>query len=68
MLALLDAILQDVHAQGGALTVDQAGHYMAQYRAVLDQAERECPLPISSKNGSLSPQHPLPDSLQMRSY
>lgn len=45
MLDLLDVILQDVHAQGGALTVDQAGHYIEQYRAVLDQAERECPLP-----------------------
>jgi len=45
MLDLLAAILQDVHAQGGALTADQAGHYIEQYRAVLDQAERECPLP-----------------------
>jgi transposase len=45
MLDLLDSILQDVHAQGGALTADQAGHYIEQYRAVLEQAERECPLP-----------------------
>lgn len=45
MLDLLEAILQDVHTQGGALTADQAGNYIEQYRAVLDHAERECPPP-----------------------
>jgi transposase len=45
MLDLLEAILQDVHTQGGALTADQAGNCIEQYRAVLDHAERECPPP-----------------------
>jgi len=45
MLDLLDAILQAVDSQGGTLTVDQAGHYREQYRAVLAKAEQECPLP-----------------------
>jgi transposase len=45
MLELLDVILQDVHAQGGALSTDQAGIYIDQYRTVLNQAERECPPP-----------------------
>jgi transposase len=45
MLDLLDAILQAVQTQGGALTVDQAADYRKQYRIVLAQAERECPPP-----------------------
>lgn len=45
MLDLLDAILQAVHTQGGALTVDQAADYRDQYRSVLVQAEQECPPP-----------------------
>lgn len=45
MLTLLDAILSEVHAQGGALAADRAAHFFDRYRAVLEQAERECPLP-----------------------
>jgi transposase len=45
MLDLLDAILQDVHAQGGTLPSNQADDYIEQYRAVLMQAEQECPPP-----------------------
>ena len=45
MLDLLDAILSEVHAQGGVLAGGRADHYIEQYRAVLEQAEQECPLP-----------------------
>lgn len=45
MLDLLNAILQDVHAQGGTLPANQADDYIEQYRAVLVQAEQECPPP-----------------------
>jgi transposase len=46
MLDLLDAILQAVRTQGGALTVDQAADYRDQYRIILAQAEQECPPPL----------------------
>lgn len=45
MLDLLDAILSEVHAQGGVLAADRAGYYIEQYRTILEQAEQECPLP-----------------------
>lgn len=45
MLDLLDAILQAVHSQGGALSVDQAADYREQYQNILAQAEQECPPP-----------------------
>lgn len=42
---LLDNILTDVKAQGGALPSEQARQYTARYRTLLQQAEKECPLP-----------------------
>ena len=45
MIDLLESILKDVYSQGGALPEDQAAHYREQYRAILTQAEIECPPP-----------------------
>jgi transposase len=45
MIDLLESILKDVYSQGGALPEDQAAHYRDQYRAILEQAEVECPPP-----------------------
>jgi transposase len=45
MIDLLESILKDVYSQGGALPEDQAAHYRDQYRAILEQAEIECPPP-----------------------
>ena len=45
MIDLLESILKDVYSQGGALSEDQAAHYREQYRAILAQAEIECPPP-----------------------
>ena len=52
MLDLLDAILQAVHTQGGALTTDQAADYREQYRIVLTQADQECPPPPDPPEGT----------------
>lgn len=51
MLDLLAAILSEVHTQGGALTADRADDYLEQYRAVLAQAEQECP-PLPEPEGT----------------
>jgi transposase len=45
IIDLLESILKDVCSQGGALPEDQAAHYREQYRAILEQAEIECPPP-----------------------
>jgi transposase len=45
MIDLLETILQAVYSQDGALPEDQAAHYLEQYRALLKQAELECPPP-----------------------
>ena len=45
MIELLESILKDVYLQGGVLPKDQAAHYREQYRAILEQAEIECPPP-----------------------
>lgn len=45
IIDLLESILKDVYSQGGALPEDQADHYREQYRAILEQAEIECPPP-----------------------
>ena len=42
---LLDNILTDVKAQGGALPSEQARQYTARYRTLLQEAENECPPP-----------------------
>jgi len=58
MIDLLESILKDVYSQGGSLPEDQATHYREQYRAILEQAEIECPPPperqqIDRKKGRL---------------
>jgi len=58
IIDLLESILKDVYSQGGALPEDQAAHYRDQYRAILEQAEIECPPPperqeTDHKNGRL---------------
>ena len=45
MQDLLQTMLKEVKAQGGELSVEQAGHYTELYRNLLKQAENECPLP-----------------------
>jgi len=45
MIDLLEGILDDVYSQGGMLPEDQAVQYREQYRAILKQAELECPPP-----------------------
>ena len=45
MQDLLQTMLKEVKAQGGELSVEQAGHYTELYRNLLKQAESECPLP-----------------------
>ncbi|MDD5632152.1 MAG: transposase, partial [Methylococcales bacterium] len=45
MIDLLASILDDVYSQGGRLPEDQAVQYREQYRAILKQAELECPPP-----------------------
>ena len=45
MIDLLESILDDVYSQGGMLPEDQAVQYREQYRAILKQAELECPPP-----------------------
>ena len=45
MIELLECILDDVYSQGGMLPEDQAVQYREQYRAILKQAELECPPP-----------------------
>jgi transposase len=42
---LLDNILTDVKAQGGSLPSEQVRQYTTRYRALLQQAEKEFPLP-----------------------
>lgn len=49
MQALLHDILEDVKAQGGSLPVEQASYYTGCYRALLKQAESECPPPDKTK-------------------
>ena len=50
MQILLCNILEDVKAQGGSLPLEQAAHYTERYRALLKQAESECPPPDKTKN------------------
>jgi transposase len=45
MIDLLESILKNVYSQGCLLPEDQAVHYREQYRAILEQAEIECPPP-----------------------
>jgi transposase len=45
MIDLLESILDEVYSQGGRLPEDQAVQYREQYRAILKQAELECPPP-----------------------
>jgi len=45
MIDLLESILDDVYSKGGMLPADQAFQYREQYRAILKQAELECPPP-----------------------
>jgi transposase len=49
MKELLLNIEQAVKAQGGALPEPQAISYTEQYRALLKQAELECPPPVTQK-------------------
>lgn len=49
MSALLRAIQQAVLSRGGALPAAEAADYLAQYRALLKQAEAECPPPEAPK-------------------
>ncbi|SDX46960.1 transposase [Nitrosomonas halophila] len=46
---MLQAILTDVKAQGDVLPTEQAEHYTQRYRALLKQAENECPAPDETK-------------------
>ncbi len=52
MQTLLQDILADVKAQGNILPTEQAEHYTERYRALLKQAENECPAPDETKNPS----------------
>ena len=49
MQALLQDILEEVKAQGGSLTAEQARHYTECYRNLLKQAESECPPPDEAR-------------------
>lgn len=49
MQTLMQAILADVKAQGNVLPTEQAEHYAQRYRALLKQAENECPAPDETK-------------------
>jgi len=50
MQTLLQTILEAVKAQGGSLPPEQAEHYTQSYRALLKQAENECPPPEKPQN------------------
>ena len=50
MQTLLQTILGAVKAQGGSLPPEQAEHYTQSYRALLKQAENECPPPAKPQN------------------
>ena len=47
--ALLQAILEEVKAQGGSLSAEQARHYAEYYRNLLKQAESDCPPPDEAR-------------------
>jgi transposase len=49
MQALLQDILEEVKAQGGSLSAEQARHYTEYYRNLLKQAESECPPPDEAR-------------------
>jgi transposase len=49
MQALLQDVLEEVKAQGGALSAEQARHYTECYRNLLNQAESECPPPDEAR-------------------
>jgi len=50
MRGFLEEINQAVHEAEGKLSPDQSGRYRKRYRALLENAERECPAPDESKH------------------